>query len=42
MNLVEKIQRVELRAVAGFGAAKGILAVTKTKDAVPNKRGAKL
>jgi len=42
LNFVEKIQRVELRAVAGFGAAKGILAVAKTKDAVPNKRGAKL
>lgn len=42
LNFVAKIQRVELRAVAGFGAAKGILAVAKTKDAVPNKRGAKL
>jgi len=42
LNFVDKIQRVELRAVAGFGAAKGILAVAKTKDAVQNKRGAKL
>lgn len=42
LNFIEKIQRVELRAVAGFGAAKEILAVAKTKDAVPNKREAKL
>lgn len=42
LNFVDKIQKVELRTVAGFGAAKGILNVAKTKDAVPNKRGAKL
>jgi hypothetical protein len=38
LNFVDKIERGELRAVAGFGAAKGILAVAKTKDAVPKKR----
>ena len=42
LNFVDKIQKVELRTVAGFGAAKGILTVAKTKDAVPNKPGAKL
>lgn len=42
LNFIEKIERPELRTVAGFGAAKGILTVAKTKDAVPNKRGAKL
>jgi hypothetical protein len=42
LNFVEKIQRTELRAVAGFGAAKGILTVPKTNDAAPNKRAAKL
>ena len=42
LNFVEKIERVELRTVAGLGAAKGILALAKTKDAVPSKRGAKL
>jgi len=42
LNFVEKIQRTELRAVAGFGAAKGILTVPKTNDAVPIKRAAKL
>jgi hypothetical protein len=42
LNFVDKIQKVELRTVAGFGAAKGILTVAKTKDAVPNKRGTKL
>lgn len=42
LNFVDKIERGELRAVAGLGAAKGILAVAKTKDAVPKKRGAKL
>ena len=42
LNFVDKIQKVELRTVAGFGAAKGILTVAKTKNAVPNKRGAKL
>lgn len=42
LNFVDKIQKVELRTVAGFGAARGILTVAKTKDAVPNKRGAKL
>jgi hypothetical protein len=42
MNFVEKIKPVELRTVAGFGAAKGILTVAKTKDAVPNKRATKL
>lgn len=41
LNFVEKIERVELRSVAGLGAAKGILTL-KTKDAVPSKRGAKL
>ena len=29
LNFVEKIERAELRAVAGFGAAKGILALAK-------------
>ena len=42
LNFVEKIQRHELRIVAGFGAAKGILTVAKTKDAIPNKRATKL
>jgi hypothetical protein len=42
LNFVDKIQKVELRTVAGFGAAKGILTVAKTKDALPNKPGAKL
>lgn len=42
LNFVDKIERGELRAVAGFGAAKGILAVAKTKAAVPKKGGAKL
>lgn len=42
LNFVDKIQKVELRTVAGFGAAKGILTVAKTKDAVPNKPGVKL
>ena len=42
LNFVDKIERSELRAVAGFGAAKGILAVAKTKAAVPKKGGAKL
>ena len=42
LNFVDKIERGELRAVAGLGAAKGILAVAKTKDAVPKKGGAKL
>lgn len=41
LNFVEKIQRIELRTVAGFGAAKGILTAAKTKDAVPNKRPTK-
>jgi hypothetical protein len=41
LNFVEKIQRVELRTVAGFGAAKGILTAAKTKDAVPSKRATK-
>jgi hypothetical protein len=36
LNFVDKIERGELRAVAGFGAAKGILALAKTKDVVPN------
>jgi len=31
LNFVEKIKPVELRIVAGFGAAKGILTVAKTK-----------
>lgn len=42
LNFVEKIERAELRTVAGFGAAKGILAAAKTKDAVPTKRATKL
>ena len=42
LNFVDKIERGELRAVAGFGAAKGILAAAKTKEAVPNKRATKL
>jgi hypothetical protein len=42
LNFVDKIERRELRAVAGLGAAKGILALAKTKDALPSKRGAKL
>ena len=42
LGFVEKIQRVELRTVAGFGAAKGILTMAKTKEAVPNKRGGEL
>jgi len=35
LNFVEKIERVEFRTVAGFGVAKGILAVAKTE--VPKK-----
>jgi hypothetical protein len=31
LNFVEKIQRAELRLVASFGAAKGILATAKAK-----------
>ena len=42
LNFVDKIQKVELRTVAGFGAAKGILTVAKTKDAVPSMPGVKL
>lgn len=42
LNFVDKIERSELRAVAGFGAAKGILSVAKTKAVVPKKGGAKL
>ncbi len=42
LNFVDKIKPVELRTVAGFGAAKGVLTAAKTKDAVPNKRGTKL
>jgi hypothetical protein len=42
LNFIEKIERGDLRAVAGFGAAKGILTVAKTKEAVPTKRGTKL
>ncbi len=42
LNFVDKIERGELRAVAGFGAAKGILAVAKAKEAEPKKGGAKL
>lgn len=38
LNFVEKIQRVELRTVAGFGAAKGILTAAKAKEALPKKR----
>ena len=41
LNFVEKIKRVELRTVAAFGAAKGILTLAKTKDAAPNKRATK-
>ena len=42
LNFIEKIERVELRTVAGFGAAKGILAVVKTEQSVPKKRAMKL
>jgi hypothetical protein len=38
LNFVEKIQRVELRTVAGFGAAKGILTTAKAKESLPKKR----
>jgi len=41
LNFVEKIQRVELRTVASFGAAKGILTASKTKEASPKKRATK-
>ena len=41
LNFVEKIQRVELRTVAGFGAAKGILTAAKAKEASPKKRTTK-
>ncbi len=37
LNFVEKIQRIELKTVAGLGAAKGILTVAKTKDVVPKR-----
>jgi hypothetical protein len=42
LDFVGKIQQPELRIVAGFGVAKGILTAAKTKDAGPNKRAAKL
>jgi hypothetical protein len=41
LNFVEKIQRTELRTVAGLGAAKGILSAAKTKDALLPKRPTK-
>src|SRR5215213_346737 len=41
LNFVEKIQRIELRTVAGFGAAKGILAAAKAKESLPKKRATK-
>lgn len=41
LNFVEKIQRVELRTVASFGAAKGILTIAKAKEALPKKRTTK-
>jgi len=41
LNFVEKIQRVELRTVASFGAAKGILTAAKAKEASPKKRTTK-
>lgn len=41
LNFVEKIQRVELRTVASFGAAKGILTIAKAKDSLPKKRTTK-
>jgi len=41
LNFVEKIQRVELRTVASFGAAKGILTAAKTKESLPKKRTTK-
>ena len=42
LNFVEKIKPLEFRTVAGFGAAKGILTVAKTKDALPKKGATKL
>ena len=42
LNFVEKIKPLELRTVAGFGAAKGILTVAKTKVALPQKGATKL
>jgi len=41
LNFVDKIQRVELRTAAGFGAAKGILTIAKAKDATQQKRKTK-
>jgi hypothetical protein len=41
LNFVEKIERVEFRTVARFGAAKGILTASKSSEAVPNKRATK-
>jgi hypothetical protein len=41
LNFVEKIQRPELRTVAGFGAAKGILTIAKARDATEQKRTTK-
>jgi hypothetical protein len=41
LNFVEKIERVEFRTVARFGAAKGILTASKSSQAVPNKRATK-
>jgi len=38
LNFVEQIQRLELRTVASFGAAKGILTTAKAKEASPKKR----
>ncbi len=41
LNFVEKIQLVELRTVASFGAAKGILTAAKAKGASPKRRATK-
>jgi len=41
LNFVDKIQRVELRTVASFGAAKGILTIAKAKESLPKKRATK-
>ncbi|HYV11639.1 MAG TPA: hypothetical protein VE980_12115 [Pyrinomonadaceae bacterium] len=41
LNFVEKIQRIELRTVASFGAAKGILTTANAKEALPKKHATK-
>jgi hypothetical protein len=41
LNFVDKIQRTDLRAAAGFGAAKAILTVARAKEAISKKPATK-